>query len=131
MDHEDELLLCYVEGSFAWFTSHFHEEWGDDWDDAPYEHNAGPPYGYHHSKTGDVVNHYVTKVAFDGPFDQPCSDHVNSHYSVATINAGAVGWLTVWPPRPGGSLFGGASLGAFIEFVEAAGGNVYLKRQQT
>ena len=37
--------LCYVAGNFAYFTTKpLSEQWGDDWDDAPYEHNAGTPY---------------------------------------------------------------------------------------
>lgn len=39
-------VLCYVDGNKAWFTTKpLAEQWGDDWDDAPYEHNAGQPYG--------------------------------------------------------------------------------------
>lgn len=41
-----EFGLCYVKGCFAYFTSQpVEEQWGDDWNDAPYEHNAGEPYG--------------------------------------------------------------------------------------
>ena len=37
--------LCYVEGNIAYFTTQdLDKQWGDDWDDAPYEHNAGLPY---------------------------------------------------------------------------------------
>ena len=40
------MRLCYVSGCFAYFTSKdLTEQWGDDWNDAPYEHNAGEPYG--------------------------------------------------------------------------------------
>lgn len=39
------MRLCYVSGPFAYFTSkELSEQWGDDWNDAPYEHNAGEPY---------------------------------------------------------------------------------------
>lgn len=27
-----------------YFTSDIENQWGDDWDDRPYEHNAGKPY---------------------------------------------------------------------------------------
>ena len=30
-----------------YFTSDMTAQWGDDWDDRPYEHNAGPPYETH------------------------------------------------------------------------------------
>lgn len=40
-----EPRLCYVEGDWAYFTTQpLDKQWGDDWDDAPYEHNAGEPY---------------------------------------------------------------------------------------
>ena len=41
-----EPILCYVKGPWAYFTTQpLKKQWGDDWDDAPYEHNAGEPYG--------------------------------------------------------------------------------------
>ena len=39
-----EYKLCYVEGQKAWFTDNFEKQWGDDWNDKPYECNAGEPY---------------------------------------------------------------------------------------
>lgn len=43
-----EPRLCYVDGLdtlTAFFTTRpLAEQWGDDWNDAPYEHNAGRPY---------------------------------------------------------------------------------------
>ena len=37
-------VLCYVDAPWAYFTTRrLSEQWGDDWDDAPYEHNAGTP----------------------------------------------------------------------------------------
>jgi hypothetical protein len=42
---KEALVLCYVDGPWAYFTTQpLREQWGDDWSDAPYEHNAGPPY---------------------------------------------------------------------------------------
>lgn len=38
-------ILCYVDRPWAYFTTQsLSEQWGDDWNDAPYEYNAGPPY---------------------------------------------------------------------------------------
>ena len=51
--------LCYVDSDEyfdAPMTLYFTEledvteQWGDDWDDAPYEHNAGTPYENDYSK---------------------------------------------------------------------------------
>lgn len=40
-----EPVLCYVRSPWAYFTTRpLFEQWGDDWNDAPYEHNAGEPY---------------------------------------------------------------------------------------
>lgn len=41
----EHAVPCYVEGNRAWFTTQsLDKQWGDDWNDAPYEHNAGRPY---------------------------------------------------------------------------------------
>lgn len=41
-----EPVLCYISKPWAYFTTQkLEDQWGDDWDDAPYEHNAGEPYG--------------------------------------------------------------------------------------
>ena len=43
-----EPVLCYIEGPWAYFTTRpLADQCGDDWDDAPYEHNAGWPYKWH------------------------------------------------------------------------------------
>ena len=49
------LKLCYLESSVMYFTSDIDNQWGDDWDDIPYEHNAGKPY---------ETNTIVKKIAF-------------------------------------------------------------------
>ena len=38
------------------------EYWGDDWDDRPYEHNAGRVYGNYVDKVVDVFYHFDTFV---------------------------------------------------------------------
>ena len=40
-----ELKLCYIDGAWAYFTTQaLADVIGDDWNDAPYECNAGAPY---------------------------------------------------------------------------------------
>ena len=41
------MRLCYLENNIMYFTSDIKNQWGDDWDDRPYEHNAGKPYETH------------------------------------------------------------------------------------
>jgi hypothetical protein len=56
--------------------------WGDDWDDVPYEHNAGKPYDWS-----------VRVVYLDTDLITPRDNTVNSDYSVEMINKGAIAWL--------------------------------------
>ncbi len=87
-----KLKLCYVEDlEKGYFTLYFSEKnakdvWGDDWDDAPYEHNAGEPYEYDKKivvEQGNIGNTIIT----------PCSEYNNSPYSVEDINNKAVPWI--------------------------------------
>lgn len=123
--------LCYVDGSFAFFTTQkLGKQWGDDWNDAPYEHNAGDPY----EPTAKDVSAdgspawTITKVAFDGPLVSPCEGVVNSRYSVEQINSGAVAWLVTsqWSSGPFVAIPAGVSIVRFCELVWQAGGTVYL-----
>lgn len=41
---ENKYRLCYVHGNVMYFTDDIRTQWGDDWDDAPADDNAGPPY---------------------------------------------------------------------------------------
>ena len=40
VDQEDE----YSSITTLYFTNDMEKQWGDDWDDAPYEHNSESPY---------------------------------------------------------------------------------------
>ena len=42
---KNKYKLCYVQNNKAFFTTqNLEDQWGDDWDDIPYEHNSGYPY---------------------------------------------------------------------------------------
>lgn len=132
--------LCYVcpRNGFAYFTSiPLSKQWGDDWDDAPYEHNAGDPYDTHCPKKGaaERVAHDLVKVAWDADYITPNESHVNSPWSVQAINSGAIAWLIPnrWDKlgdecdiRP---IHAGVTLIEFVRTVEASGGVVYIPRQ--
>ena len=92
---------------YAYFTPlPLTEQWGDDWNDAPYEHNAGIPYDDIVTKTEDRdgyrlvaetmdVNILVVRFAIRShntslPRDY---DPLNSPFSVEMINNGVVAWL--------------------------------------
>ena len=96
----------YVEGEkeyYAYFTdlTDLQEQWGDDWDDTPYEHNAGCPYD-----SMGKNEHTILKVPFTVVSENnngyshwvkfPCDyGNGNSPFSVEGINAGAVPWIFV------------------------------------
>lgn len=127
----DTPRLCYVRRPWAFFTTQpVEDQWGDDWNDAPYEHNAGDPYTY-------LPNHDdgepwdIIKVAFTGNFEVPGEWSRNSRYSVEDINEGQVAWLT--PPRHGNPhrvhIHAGETLDEFVKKVQRTGGDVYFKTE--
>lgn len=124
---DDDLKLCYVRGPWAWFTTReLSEQWGDDWNDALYEHNAGPPYERigHEEGAWDIV-----KVAWDGWLEEPCERHLNSPWSVEQINAGAVAWLHSPSYEDANVVIpAGTTLPEFRRLVAEARGHVYEDR---
>ena len=109
-------MLYYCQNSGAYFTNKpLSEQCGDDWNDIPYEHNAGAPYG-----------EGIVKVAWDGPFKLPGEHCINSSYSVDRIKQGAVPWLVTasWHTEFV-SIPAGTSLEDFCKLIQKGGGNVY------
>jgi hypothetical protein len=117
--------LCYVDDGFtAYFTTQeLEKQWGDDWNDAPYEHNAGTPYTPH--ATDEKWE--IKKVKFEGPFLLPCSNVANSGFSVEGINRGDIAWLRT--ESQGAGLMAGASIALFSTFVQQHGGKLYLEEK--
>jgi len=130
LDEEKHLaVLCYVCGQWAYFTTRkLSEQWGDDWNDAPYEHNAGTPYEYYeHDKKEGREPWAILKVDFDGDFEAPCEGHNNSPWSVEQINAGAIAWLRTskWN-KTQVIIPAGTTLARFCELIAQGGGQTYL-----
>lgn len=83
----------YIPGKqthYAYFTSNSLEnQWGDDWDDRPYDCNAERPY--------DNEQTQIIMVPFYKPeslmLPHEICGAVNCAYSVEDINSGAVAWL--------------------------------------
>ena len=116
----------YIEGKqewYAYFTPiNLDKQWGDDWNDAPYEHNAEIPYDDY--KEGDErVEVEIVKVPFYVPYDGgweirfACDwGGCNSPFSVQDINAGAVAWL--FDSRTRTAINAGCNPGEFCEKVD-------------
>ena len=117
-DMQDKLRLVYVDtvdNSEMVQVCYFSEKdpkdvWGDDWGDVPYEHNAGVPYEY---------NYYLIAVNVKAP----SYGHINSPYSVKSINQGEVPWLK---DEDGNGLYAGATVKEFIEFMKQAQYGLYF-----
>lgn len=88
---------------YAFFTpKSLDEQWGDDWNDAPYEHNAGWPYDsdiveVNENNVATRIEEYdILKVPFaikSYNYALPCDNHLNSPWSVQDINSDAVAWI--------------------------------------
>ena len=137
--HEGELVLCYVSGSAAYFTTQpLEKQWGDDWDDAPYEHNAGSPYEWRPkrwTKDGWVENDEprweITKVFYEGAWLETPDDTggFNSRWSVQDINAGKTPWLIDRYGKTGVRIMAGTPLSRFKEVIRAMDGVIYVEEK--
>ena len=138
--------LCYIQDNFAYFTTQeLEKQTGDDWNDAPYEHNAGLPYlphvrHYADGRTEKIPEYWnedgtpkweIYTVAYSDVYAETPAQiaGLNSRCSVDMINAKVVPWLTDWPNGKR-ALFAGASVEEFIEFIESQGGTVYLPKEK-
>ena len=77
---------------YLYFTNDIDKQWGDDWDDVPYEHNAEIPYDF----DTDIYISPITIPKLDNVQVRfPNTGFVNSPYSVDMINAKAVPWIWI------------------------------------
>lgn len=113
----NDYKLCFVKNGSAYFTKNeLSTQWGDDWNDIPYEHNAGEPY---FDKDGDIL-----EIHFYGWIKEPCNGYSNSPYSVECINKNGYWWLS--GDLSNTKLYPGATPGELIEFVKANSGKIFL-----
>jgi len=123
MGNETEYRLCYVDLPWLYFTTQpLSDQWGDDWNDVPYEHNAEVPY------TGDGWE--IVKIAVDTELVTPAFLMQNSPFSVEDINAGQVPWLRTWYSKEKHpvAIMAGTLLPEVVATIEKCGGNVYPRK---
>lgn len=100
----------YEEGKqeyYAYFTPvSLADQWGDDWDDYPYNHNAEPPYDSSYKEKdehGNWKEYEIIRVPFYVPgscvYFAKDWGYGNCPFSVKDINAGAVAWLYYTGPE--------------------------------
>jgi hypothetical protein len=112
---DKEFRLCYVDENIMYFSDNFEKQWGDDWNDKPYEHNAELPYGLEDDKPVRDGFGHIRLMAFESHWwiRRPCDGHVNSPYSVEDINKGAIAWL--YSDEAGG-LMAGSTMDEAVEW---------------
>lgn len=122
--------LCYVEGGRLWFTScPLDKQTGDDWNDVPYEHNAGQPYEW--QEHTELERYEVKWGYFMGLFLDPAefSNRANSPWSVDMINTGIVPWLRSSSYPFSGQdvkIFAGESPAKVASKIISAGGELWV-----
>ena len=119
---ENEPVLCYIDqiGRAYFTTQALSKQWGDDWDDAPYEQNAEIPYEDRY----DPPKWKITVVAYKHHKYETPADGVGC-YSVEMINQKNVAWLAdVWSSREDAlePIFAGTPLSQFIQIIRETGG---------
>jgi len=129
---ENEPVLCYVDGEekFAYFTTQdLDDQWGDDWNDIPYEHNAGLPYLPNKNDIDKGKKWEIVKVAFDGDLETPSEYYgLNSPFSVEHIN-GNIAWLSKRYGEPKVNIHAGVTIDEFRILVKLAGGKIYTEEK--
>lgn len=139
-----EAVLCYVDGGKAYFTTQkLEDQWGDDWDDAPYEHNAGIPHKpcWHREQRncpcdicerewdGLTPKWEIVEVVFEYSADRPSDLYNNSPYSVNDINEKKVPWLRPYDEN-NDKIYAGTTLTDFCKMVMRSGGKIYRELKE-
>lgn len=104
------MKLCYFKDGLAYFyKGDIKDVWGDDWNDAPYEHNAGLPYMENEEDwiIVPVNTEFVEELC-------QYERKINSTYSVEYINTGAVPWMILF----GEKIYAGIELEDFLEILD-------------
>lgn len=147
---QENYQLCYVED--LWDSStlllYFSEmpakkQWGDDWDDAPYEHNAGTPYEYDYDQPEQGVENgrgiypkinifkvYLETRDWKQNFITPRTGCNNSPYSVEDINNGAIPWVVIKEnDKILQTFMGGTTFSDFVKRARKCHLKIYRKEE--
>jgi len=125
--------LCYVDGQKAWFTDSFEKQWGDDWNDKPYECNAEEPYDHWYEEIPhnppvykkEYKEHKIElKTLYfethDWAEQKPCD---MGRFSVEDINKGTIAWVHT----DKFNILAGTEIEEFIKIIKENGGKIYME----
>lgn len=118
--------ICYVNYPWVYFTKSVKDQWGDDWDDAPYQHNAGRPYGY-----PDRNDAYPDTFAIAVASKLQPPEDTGYNVSVEAINEGDIPWLSTprWIDEEV-QLHAGDSYEEVVSAINDLGGTVFVPRDK-
>ena len=106
---------------YAYFTPiNLDKQWGDDFNDAPYEHNAGIPYDDYYDENNKKIEFEIIRIPFYFNYHAkyPCDwGGCNSPFSVQDINRGVVSWIYLSKKDEYDTLFAGDSIEKFIKAI--------------
>lgn len=123
----EQYRLCYIDNYYcAYFTTkELHKQWGDDWNDAPFQHNAGVPYTW--QAEDKEIQYDIETVVYAGDFELPPD---RPGYSVEQINRGESAWLTPgrysYAEEHSKPIRAGCTLPEFIRRIELGHGVIYV-----
>ena len=125
----DEFRLCYIARPFAYFTTANLTDqgdgqpvqWGDDWNDRPYQHNAGLPSA--------IEGEEIAVVCFTHDnYDEP-ADISARGFSVEDINSEQRAWLQPeYVTKDSTVIYAGDTVDEFVNKVESSGGTIWIDR---
>jgi hypothetical protein len=120
-----EPVLCYISEDWeAWFTTQaLEDQWGDDWNDAPYECNAGLPYAW---RDGDTEPEWkLTRIRVE-PAEYmriPVGMCNGEYHTVEDMNKKLFPWVN----GRGFVIWAGTQLSEFKRIIKENGGTIFIE----
>ena len=105
---------------YAYFTPiSLDKQWGDDWNDTPFEHNAGIPYDNDYNDRNNRIEITIIKIPFYLDYHAKYAGDwgYNSPFSVQEINRGVVAWIYLESKKDYDTIFAGDSIEKFIKTI--------------
>lgn len=113
-DQDYEKRLCIIRGNFACFVSDYENVRGDDWNDSPYDTNAGWPY-----KEFEQIGVYFDE---GNCFYRPGTSWTQN-YSLDVMRREKIPFIVCSADK--GNILPGMTLREFIEVIRYNDGKVY------
>lgn len=128
--NEEDAVLCYIDkyshNEAVFTTLPLKLQWGDDWNDAPYEHNCGFPYEWNPRDDKPPYKLYWVRFSVDMETPAQRAWGGNSLYSVEMINNRETAWLASEGKEP---IYAGISIAEFKRLIKLNGGTIWVEEK--